>query len=253
MKTLTTTINHPIIRGITIVLGLCLIWQAVVSFGHLPIYILPGPVKVLTTWFQQSSFLLKETIPTVIETLLGLLLGSIAGIIFALGMTYFKPIRLWFLPILLISQALPTFAIAPLLVVWFGYGMTAKIITTMIMLFFPVANAFYDGLNSTPQGWIDLAQTMRAKKWCILWHIKIPAALPSLATGLRVATAIAPIGAIVSEWVGSSKGLGFVMLNANARMQIDVMFAALLTLCVFTLILYLLSDIICKKWLAKNI
>ncbi len=231
-----------IIRSIIVIFGLGLIWQLIVLIFHLPPFILPSPLIVIKTWIQQSGLIFHESIPTIIETLLGLLLGSIFGIFSALVMVYFRPARLWFFPVLLISQALPTFAIAPILVIWFGYGMTAKIITAAIMLFFPVANSFYDGLQRTNPGWLELAQVMNGSKWRILWHIKIPAALPSLASGLRVAAAIAPIGAIVGEWVGSSQGLGFLMLNANARMQIDLMFAALMTITAFTLILYFVVD-----------
>jgi len=110
------------------------------------------------------------------------------------------------------------------------------------MLFFPIANAFYDGLTRTEASWLDLAKTMQATRWQTLWKIRIPAALPHLASGLRIATAIAPIGAIVGEWVGASRGLGFLMLNANARMQIDLMFAALFVLIIFSLSLYFLMD-----------
>jgi len=231
-----------LIRGIIVTIGFLFLWQGIITLFHMPPYILPGPILVFKTLVQQSSLILHEAIPTVIETVLGLLLGSLFGALSALIMVYCKPVRLWFLPILLISQALPTFAIAPVLVIWFGYGITAKIVTTMIMLFFPVTNAFYDGLVNTNQGWLDLAKTMNGSKWRILWHIQIPAALPSLATGLRVATAIAPIGAIVGEWVGSSTGLGFLMLNANARLQISLMFAALLAVIFFSLSLYFLVD-----------
>lgn len=230
------------VRGLIVCFGLLLIWQAIVTFFQLPFYILPGPFLVLKTWYLQSHLLLNETIPTLIETLMGLVLGALFGCVTALVMSYFQPVRHWIIPLLLISQALPTFAIAPLLVIWFGYGLASKIVTTILMLFFPVTSAFFDGLRRTDPGWLDLAQTMNAAKWRILWHIRVPAALPALATGLRVATAIAPIGAVIGEWVGSSSGLGFLMLNANARMQIDVMFAALLNIILMSLILYFCVD-----------
>jgi putative hydroxymethylpyrimidine transport system permease protein len=120
--------------------------------------------------------------------------------------------------------------------------MTSKIVTAMIMIFFPIASSFFDGLKQTHQDWVDLAKTMNAKKWRFFWYIRIPAALPNLASGLRVATVAAPIGAIIGEWVGASQGLGFLMLNANARMQIDLMFACLVTLILFSLTLYFLVD-----------
>lgn len=230
------------VRGLLVLLSILITWQLVVSVFHLPAYILPTPYAVLITWQQRFALLMMETKITVLETLLGLLLGTFLGCMAALIMAFFRPFRFWLLPILIVSQAIPTFAIAPLFVIWFGYGITSKIATAIIMIFFPVTSAFYDGLRRTHADWIDLAKTMNAKKWRFFWFIRIPAALPHLATGLRVATVIAPIGAIVGEWVGASQGLGFLMLNANARMQIDLMFAGLFTLVFFSLLLYFLVD-----------
>lgn len=229
-------------RGLVIFLGLVLLWEAVVLVFHLPPYILPTPMAVFKVAYASKIELGLQAIPTITETLLGLLLGTLLGCLVALLMAFYRPATLWFLPLLLISQALPTFAIAPLLVIWFGYGMASKIAITVLMLFFPVASAFFDGLKRTEPAWLELAKTMQAKKWRIFWCIRIPAALPALASGLRVATAIAPIGAVVGEWVGASRGLGYLMLNANGRMQIDMMFAALFTIVIFSLLLYFSVD-----------
>jgi len=160
----------------------------------------------------------------------------------ALFMIAFAPLKRWLLPVLVISQAIPVFALAPLLILWLGYGMGSKIAMAVLIIFFPVTAAFYDGLRSTEPGWLELARVMNAKPLAVIRHIRIPAALPAFASGLRVATAVAPIGAVVGEWVGSSKGLGFYMLHANARMQIDVMFAALAILAIVALSLYLSVD-----------
>jgi putative hydroxymethylpyrimidine transport system permease protein len=131
---------------------------------------------------------------------------------------------------------------APLLVLWLGYGLSSKIAMAVLIIFFPVTAAFYDGLRSTEPQWLELARVMDAPPHAVLREIRIPAALPALASGLRVATAVAPIGAVVGEWVGSSAGLGFYMLHANARMQIDMMFAALALLSAMALILYFVVD-----------
>ena len=120
--------------------------------------------------------------------------------------------------------------------------MSSKIAMAVLIIFFPVTAAFYDGLRSTEPEWLELAQVMNARPMAVIRHIRIPAALPAFASGLRVATAVAPIGAVVGEWVGSSKGLGFYMLYTNARMQIDVMFAALAVLCIIALTLYFIVD-----------
>jgi putative hydroxymethylpyrimidine transport system permease protein len=229
-------------RIVIILLGLLLAWQLIVTLCHLPAYILPGPWQTLYSAWVNTSLILPAFATTGLETLLGFILGSLLGCIAALTIAYFQPLRLWLLPLLIVSQALPTFAIAPLLVIWFGYGLLGKLVTTIIMLFFPVTSAFLDGLRQTPEAWLDLAQTMNAKKWRLLWHIQIPAALPALATGLRLAATIAPIGAIVGEWVGASQGLGFLLLNSNARMQIDLMFACLICIILLALTLYFSVD-----------
>lgn len=238
-----------LLRSIIICCGLLFIWQAVVVLFNLPPYILPEPLAVFKTFYLRSGLIFSESVPTLIETLLGFVLGVILASISAIIMAYFRPLGLWFLPVLIISQAIPTFAIAPLLVIWFGYGMASKIITAIIMLFFPVTSAFYDGLKRTEPGWLDLANTMNAKKWRIFCVVRIPAALPRWASGVRIAAVIAPIGAVIGEWVGSSRGLGFLMLNANARMQIDLMFAALLVIIVFSLMLYFGIDYLMRRWI----
>jgi putative hydroxymethylpyrimidine transport system permease protein len=225
-------------HGLIIFISLLLLWQACVTVFALPPYILPSPWQVITVSYMRADLIAHEAIPTIFETLVGLAMGIILGALAAIMMVFIRPVSYWLLPILIISQAIPTFAIAPLLVIWLGYGMASKIATTVIMLFFPITSALYDGLRRTPQNYLDVAQTLQAKPWRIFWHIKLPAALPSFASGIRVATVIAPIGAVVGEWVGASQGLGFLMLNANARMQIDLMFAALFTLVIFSLLLY---------------
>lgn len=236
-----------LVRGIIVTVTLLLLWQLIVWLGQFPPFILPTPWQVLQTLYQQLPLITQHAWITFTETLLGLLLGTLFGCIMALTMSFLRPLRFWLMPILIISQALPTFAIAPLLVIWFGYGMAAKIVTTLLMLFFPVASAFFDGLRRTEPGWLDLAHTMNATRWRVLWKIRVPAALPSLASGLRVATAAAPIGAIIGEWVGSSSGLGFLMLNANARMQIDLMFAVLFVIIIFGIMLYFSVDRLLHK------
>lgn len=238
-----------ILRAIILFCGLILLWQLIVTLFQLPVYILPSPFLVFKTWIQQAPLILSQTYITVIETVLGLFFGVLIGALGSLMMIFFNVVRFWMWPILIISQAIPTFAIAPLLVVWLGYGMASKIVTTMIMIFFPVTATFFDGLRRTPQEWLDLASTMNASRWKKIWHIQVPAAMPTFASGLRVATAIAPIGAIIGEWVGSSRGLGFLMLNANARLQIDMMFAALFTLVIFSLVLYFSVDKILKHFI----
>lgn len=235
------------VRLTFILLGLVLIWQAIVMVTGVPVYILPDPIRVGKAALSHAGPLFYHTMTTLLEIIAGLLIGTLLGASNALVMIASQPLKRWLLPVLVVSQAIPVFALAPLLVLWLGYGMSSKIAMAVLIIFFPVTAAFYDGLRSTDPEWLELATVMKGKPLAIIRHIRIPAALPAFASGLRVATAVAPIGAVVGEWVGSSEGLGFYMLHANARMQIDIMFAALAMLGIVALALYFSVDRIMIK------
>ena len=229
-------------RALVVLGGLVLVWQAVVVLTGAKPWMLPGPATVAQAWIANGGLILSHAALTAAEILMGLAAGAVLGSASALSMAYFRPARRWLMPVLVISQAVPVFALAPLLVLWLGYGIASKVVMATLIIYFPVTAAFHDGLRRTEPGWVDLARTMNATRWAILKHVRVPAALPALASGLRVAAAVAPIGAVVGEWVGSSAGLGFLMLHANARMQVDVMFAALLTLAVLAVALFFTMD-----------
>jgi putative hydroxymethylpyrimidine transport system permease protein len=231
-----------LLRPLVIFLGLIAVWQIVVLATEAPHYILPGPARVARALAERWPELLGHAGVTVLEILLGLALGALLGCVSALIIASFRPARRWLLPVLVVSQAIPVFALAPVLVLWLGYGLGSKVAMATLIIYFPVTAAFFDGLRRTEPGWLDLAHTMGGSRSAVLRHVQIPAALPALSSGIRVATAVAPIGAIVGEWVGSSAGLGYMMLQANARMQVDVMFAALFLLAVFAVGLYAAVD-----------
>jgi putative hydroxymethylpyrimidine transport system permease protein len=207
-----------------------------------PHFILPGPGRVAAAFADNFAFILENTAITFAEIVLGMLVGLIAGLGCALTLTLSRTARAWMLPLMVASQAIPVFAIAPLLVLWLGYGMASKIAAAALIIFFPVASSFYDGLARTQAGWLDLARTMGASRASMLLRVRFPAALPALASGVRMAAAVAPIGAVIGEWVGASAGLGFVMLQSNAQMRVDLMFAALIVLAAFALLFYALVD-----------
>lgn len=217
-------------------------WWALVVVTGLPAFLLPSPDRVALALIDHAALLNRHGAVTAAEIALGLITGTLLGVASALTLAYFRGARRWLMPVLVASQAVPVFALAPLLTLWLGYDMAPKVAMAALIIFFPVTGAFFDGLRRTEPGWLDLARTMGASRWTVLLRIRVPAALPALASGLRVATAFAPIGAVVGEWVGSSAGLGFLMLHANGRMKTDLMFAALLVLVVISLSLYFLVD-----------
>ena len=233
---------RAIARPLIILGGLVVAWDLLVRITDAPHFILPGPMRVAGALIARADLIFEHAGTTFIEIVAGLAIGAIVGCTSAVAMIYFRPARRWLLPLLVVSQAVPVFALAPILVLWLGYGMASKIAMAVLIIYFPVTAAFFDGLRRTEPGWLDLAHVMNGSRWATLRLVRIPAALPALASGLRVATAVAPIGAIVGEWVGSSAGLGFLMLHANARLQVDLMFAALLVLALFAVVLYFSVD-----------
>lgn len=245
-----------ILRAGVVVVGLLLIWEAVVRVFALPPFILPPPLKVAAAFEARGLYLMTNTLVTLSEIVLGFVIGSLAGIATALSMSLMPVARRLILPVVIVTQALPVFAIAPLLVLWFGYGMASKIVMATLIIYFPVASAYYDGLSRTDAGLLDLALLNRAGRLQTLVHFRMPAALPNLLSGLKVAAAVAPIGAVVGEWVGSSAGLGFVMLQANARLQSDVLFAALFCLAAMAVALRLGVDAVARRlapWAPENL
>ncbi len=238
-----------VLRPLITCIGLILLWWLVQAGLDLPPYLLPAPPRVAVALWDNRGLLAGATLTTLTETLLGLLIGTVLGAVAALVMAFSTVLRRWLLPVLLLSQAVPVFALAPLLVLWLGFGIASKVAVAVLVIFFPVMSATFDGLRQVPTDWLDLAHTMNATRGRVLLHVRLPAALPSAASGLRVAAALAPVGAVIGEWVGASSGLGYVMMNANARVRTDLMFAALLVLSAMTVGVWWVVDAALRRWL----
>lgn len=237
------TRGATILRGvITAAVLLAIWWVGVFLFEPAP-FILPGPERVLSALWAQPGSLLYHAGITLTEIVLGLGLGATLGVATALLMNSVPVARRYVMPVVVASQALPVFAIAPLLVLWFGLGLGSKIAMATLIIYFPVASALNDGLVRAEGNLVDLARLYRATPWQMLTRFRLPAAMPSLASGLRVAATIAPIGAVVGEWVGASGGLGYVINQANARMQTDTVFAGLFLLVIMVVTLRFLIDV----------
>ncbi len=248
-------ILQKILKIIAIFISILLIWQIVVTLTSIEHYILPSPNRVLIALNQNYGILYKHSVITFSEIILGLILGVGLGFFSALLMGYYKLARDWLMPIVVISQAIPVFALAPILVLWIGYGLASKIAMATIIIYFPITAALLDGLVRTNKEQIYLAKIMGASSWSIIKNIKLPSAMPSFASGVRIGAAVAPIGAVVGEWVGSSGGLGYLMLHANAKMQIDLMFAALFILALIATLTYFSIDKLMKNliyWSAQS-
>lgn len=236
------------IRGIFIASTIFFIWEISCVFFDLPPFMLPRPSMIFVSIYNNWEELLTHTAYTLTEILASIFIGTVIGITTALIISSSNKLKRWVMPILLASQSIPVFALAPLLILWLGYGMSSKIVIGVLIVFFPITSNFTDALNKVPQELIDAGKTLNFTKTQLFWKIKIPSSLPGLCSGIRVAACFAPIGAVVGEWIGGSTGLGSFMIYSNARLQTDNMFAALIILIFVTISIYKITDIILSKY-----
>ncbi len=231
-----------VVRGIVILIGVVIAWYLVVTLTGTPSFILPPPGAVAASLWNDFDLLAANAGVTIAEILLGMACGLAVGCGTALAMMASRHVRDWMLPVLVASQAVPVYALAPVLVLWFGFGIWPKVVMATLIIYFPVTAAFFDGLRNTDQGWLNLARSMGASPWKTLRFVRLPAAMPALASGIRIAAATAPIGAIVGEWVGASAGLAHVMNLSKAQAEEPRMFAALVVISALAIALYFTID-----------
>lgn len=237
--------------AISILVALAL-WQAAVWLTGLPPYLLPGPARVAETLWESRAEIARAAGFTAGETLAGLALGTLIGVGVALAMAAWRPVGRALAPVLIVSQVIPVFALAPILTLWLGFGLAPKVAMVVLIVFVPVAQALYDGLMAPPAAQMDVARVMGAGRWAMLRHLRLPAALPRLASGIRLGAIYAPVGAVIGEWVGGAHGLGALMIQANGRMKTDLMFAALIVVVVLSLALYSAIDRTLSRMLARR-
>ena len=214
------------------------VWEGVVHLLEMPRYILPAPSKIVVTLFAEHAQLLKHTLVTLQEMLLGFLLAVSIGVPLAVLMFEFPALEKAFYPYVIGSQTVPVFAIAPLLVIWFGFGIASKVIMAALIVFFAIVLNTLDGLKSTDPDTVNLLRILRATRWQILWKVRIPSALPFIFSGAKIGISISTIGAVIGEWVGAKAGLGYLMLYANGQLQISLVFAAIFCLTILGLSLF---------------
>ena len=229
------------------VAALLLLWQGICMVGLIPPYMLPSPVEVLQAFVDELPLLWENSLITLQEAFIGLLLGVSVGFLAAVLMDAFDILYKAFYPLLIITQTIPSVAIAPLLVLWFGYEMTPKIVLIVISTFFPVTVGLLDGFRSADKDAIGLLRSMGANRLQVFCHIKFPSALPQLFSGLRIAAAYSVVGAVISEWLGGFGGLGVYMTRVKKAFAFDKMFAVIFLISVISLALMALVELAEKK------
>jgi NitT/TauT family transport system permease protein len=213
--------------------------------------VLPAPSVVLTVLWEgiTTGYLIPHLIQTSLEITLGLFIGSLLGLIIGVLMGEVEFLRRILFPYVIASQAVPKLALAPLFIVWFGFGMTSKVVITALICFFPLLENTMTAIQYTDSKKIELFRVLNATKWQTLIHLKIPAGLPAIMAGFRVAVVLAVVGAVVGEFIGGSKGLGAMIIASQGMMDTPLMFAVLLLLTLIGMVLYELVNIIEKLYL----
>ena len=236
-----------VLAPIILLVALFAIWELGVRVAQVPRYILPPPSRIVATFFLQFGLLWSHTVVTLAEIAFGLLLGSAGGFLLAAAIVY-VPVLEWALhPLIIASQMVPVFAIAPLLIVWLGYGLWPKVVVAALIGFFPIVINGVDGLRSANRETIDLFRSLGASRWQVFVKLRLPGSLPALFSGWKIGATLSVVGATIGEWIGASRGLGFLMLQSNALLRIDVVFAAILALALVGLLLFGIVRII-ERW-----
>jgi len=233
------------------VILLLVIWQIISVVGVVESFMLPSPVQVAKAFVDELPILMEHSLVTLTEAFVGLAMGIALGFIVAVLMDNFQGLYRAFYPLIILSQTIPTVAIAPLLVLWFGYEMTPKIILIVITTFFPIAIGLLNGFKSVDKDEINLLKSMGATKIQIFTYIKFPASLSQFFAGLKISASYAVVGAVISEWLGGFKGLGVYMTRVKKAFAFDKMFAVIFLISIISLLLMKGVELLqkkCMKW-----
>ena len=240
-----------ILTPLLTVAALLALWQAVVVVGLVPNFLLPTPVQVVQSLVGDVPLLASHCVTTLAEAAAGLAAGVALGFVFAVLMDRFEGFYLAFEPLMTISQTIPTVAIAPLLVLWLGYGALPKVVLVIISTFFPITVSLASGFRSVDPDVIDLMRTMNASRWQIFWYAKLPAAAEQFFSGLKISATYAIVGAVIAEWLGGNEGLGVYMTRVRKSFSYDRMFAAIIVISALSLGLMKLVELAqraCMPW-----
>ncbi|HET7122123.1 MAG TPA: ABC transporter permease [Solirubrobacterales bacterium] len=223
-------------------IGLLLgLWQLAASTGaiadalNLKPYLVPSPAEVASSLWENRGLLAENAWVTLREMLLGILCALAVGLVFATLMHRWQVLRDASYPLIVASQTIPIVVIAPILVVWFGYGLTAKIVLVALFCFFPITVNALDGLRSVDPEAVKLMRSLDASPWQRFWRVEAPTALPNVFTGIKIAVVFAPLAAVFAEWAGSSAGLGHLIQSDTAYFEVARQFATMVVLAALAL------------------
>jgi NitT/TauT family transport system permease protein len=232
------------LRPLMFLVLMVVLWDAAIRVFKIPPYQIPAPATVIETLWTDWPDLLAQAWPTTVATVEGFLLSAIFGIFAAVLIAGSRTIESYVYPLLVFSQSIPKIAIAPLFVVWFGFGMLPKVLSAFMLGFFPVVVSAVQGFKSVEPDLLDLARAMEANRLQVFRMISFPHAMPAIFAGLKVSITLAVVGAVVGEFVGSNSGIGFVLQRSIGTFELPTMFAALVILALIGVILFWILDVI---------
>ncbi len=235
------------IYSISALAGLLILWQLISMAGLIPSFMLPSPVEVVGAFIKDFDLLMMHARVTLFEAFLGLTFGIMLGFLIALAMDWFEPVKKALYPLIVVTQTVPTVAIAPLLVLWFGYGILPKVILIILTTFFPIAVGLFDGFQSADPDAVNLMRSMGANRIQIFWHIKLQGSVNSFFAALKISASYSIVGAVISEWLGGFTGLGVYMTRVIKSYSYDKMFAVIFLISIISLLLMLLVNFLHRK------
>lgn len=238
---------RALLERVLIFTALALFWEISVRVFQVKPYLLPRLSAVLEALWAHRWSLLQQSLVTANEIILGYLAAILGGVALSLVIYAWPLARRTIYPLVVLFQGLPKIALAPLMIIWLGYGASSKILIAFLFAFFPVVISTLGGFSGTPQNLIEHFRAIRASKWTTFRRLQLPAALPSIMDGCKTAMPLAVIGAIVGEFVGSDRGLGYVILDATAQARTDMLFAALIAISALAGLLYWIVEALADR------
>ena len=223
-------------------------WELLADALAIEPYLIPAPSEVAEALWIDRELLAENGWVTLREVLAGFAVAFVLGVAFAIGLHLSETARRAFYPLLVASQTVPIIVVAPILVVWFGFGITPKLLIIALICFFPITVNTLDGLRSVDEDGVKLMRTLDAGRGTIMRRLELPAALPFLLSGAKIAVAVAVIGAVFGEWAGSDAGLGHLMLESSAQLLTARLFAAVVVLSVFAVALFALLALLERRF-----
>jgi NitT/TauT family transport system permease protein len=247
-------IRSPFFRAVKVaatIMILLLVWEICCRLFSVPSYLIPAPSEIAARFNEKRGLFLGHAWVTMYETVAGFALAVVVGVVAAALIVIVPAVRDVLMPVLLILQLVPKVAVAPILLIWFGYGLLPKVIIAFLVAFFPIVVNTASGLAAVERELLELSRSLEATRWQTFWKFRIPTALPELFSGMKIAITLAVIGAIIGEFVGGNKGLGYLILIANQELDTPLAFAALFILSLGGIALYWSIEIaekVCVPW-----